>query len=230
MNNLQVLNNTETNVSNMEILKPVENLTTIKNAFNEISKIKNMLLDSKDIVKIKGKNYINKRWFRKLAIAFSISTEIISEKRIVEDDTIIYDFSIRAITPIWRYMEASASCSSTERDFNHLDNDVRATSQTRATNRTISDLIGLWEISYEEVQDSWYQNYSYEKSDEDDTLEDLTDNEMITQKQRNLLIRLVESKYQDEHTRNQLYKQINNLTKEKARITIKQLIEEGVEI
>jgi hypothetical protein len=38
-------------------------------------------------------------------------------------------------------MESSASCSSNERDFNNLNHDVRATAQTRATNRSISDLI-----------------------------------------------------------------------------------------
>ena len=230
MNNLEIVNNAETNISSVEILKPVENLNTIKLAFNEIDNIKNALLDFKDIANIKWKKYINKRWYRKLAIAFSISTEIISEKRIEKWNHIIYDFSIRAISPIGRYMDSSASCCSEERDFTHIENDVRATAQTRATNRAISDLIWLWEISYEEIHDTWYQNYSYENSNKDDSVEVVSDNEMITQKQRRLLIKLVENKYQEEQTRNQLYKQIDSLSKEKARITIKWLLEEWIAI
>jgi uncharacterized protein YejL (UPF0352 family) len=40
------------------------------------------------------------------------------------------------------------------------------------------------------------------------------------------LIKLVESKYQDEQTRNSLYKKIDILNKQEATNTIKQLIEE----
>ena len=217
MNNMQVLNNTEVNTNKLEVLKPVENITAIKLAFVEIEQIKKTLLDSNDIVRIKWKNYINKRGYRKLAIAFSISTEIIKETRIERDNIVIYDFSVRATSPMWRYMEASASCASNERDFNNLENDVRATGQTRATNRAISDLIWLWEVSFEEVNTS-------------NTYNTKTDITVISSKQRNLLIKLVESKYQDEHIRNWLYKKINTLSKQQARNTIKQLIEEWVEI
>lgn len=188
----------------------------------DIEKIKNTLLDSKDIVKIKWKNYINKRWYRKLAIAFNISTKIISENRIIEDDIIIYDFTVRATSQMWRYFESSASCSSNERDFTHLNHDVRATAQTRATNRSISDLIWLWEVSYEEVVSTHETNIEY--------IKESNINEKITQKQRHLLIRLVEAKYQDEWTRNILYKKIDSLSKDEARNTIRWLIEEWVEI
>lgn len=188
----------------------------------DIEKIKNTLLDSRDIVKIKWKNYINKRWYRKLAIAFNISTKIISENRIIEDDVIIYDFTVRATSQMWRYFESSASCSSNERDFTHLNHDVRATAQTRATNRSISDLIWLWEVSYEEVVSTHETNIEY--------IKESNINEKITQKQRHLLIRLVEAKYQDEWTRNILYKKIDSLSKNEARNTIRWLIEEWVEI
>ena len=57
------------------------------------------------------------------------------------DDYFIYEITVRATSPSGRYSEACASCASNERDFTHLENDVRATSQTRATNRAISDLI-----------------------------------------------------------------------------------------
>lgn len=99
------------------------------------------LLEKTDIISIKGKKYINKRGYRKIALCLNISTQVVKEARIVDGENIIYDFTVRAVTALGRYAEASASCSSDERDFNHLQNDVRATSQTRATNRAISDLI-----------------------------------------------------------------------------------------
>ncbi len=49
---------------------------------------------------------------------------------------------------------------------------------------------------------------------------------MITQKQRHLLIKLVESKYQDEQTRSDMYKWIDTLSKQEARFSIRDLIEE----
>ena len=208
MNDLQVLPNTDTNISTTELLA-------------EIDKVKSSILDSKDIVNIKGKKYINKRWYRKIAIAFSISTEVINEQRIIEWEVTIYDFTVRATTPMGRYTEASASCSSEERDFNHLDNDVRATSQTRATNRAISDLVWLWEVSFEEIDNSSNKEIAETKSSTHDEL---------TQKQRTFLIRLVESKYEDEQTRNALYKKIDTLTKQEARETIRWLIDEWVEV
>lgn len=99
------------------------------------------LLDESDTIVIHRKRYINKKGYRKIALSLGINTEVIREERIKEDDTLIYDFTVRASTNLGRYVEASASCSSQERDFNHLQNDVRTTSQTRATNRAISDLI-----------------------------------------------------------------------------------------
>lgn len=229
MKNLETAIKAETNISTMEVLKPVENLQTIKLAFEEIKKIKDMLLDSNDIVKIKGKNYINKRGYRKLAIAFSISTEIVKEVRIVEGEITMYDFTVKAITPIWRYTEASASCSSEERDFNHLNNDVRATAQTRATNRSISDLIWLGEVSYEEISSKHEVKKDYNSNTIKNTSSE-SDDDMITQKQKRFLIRLVEAKYQDEESRNSLYKKIDTLTKTEARDTIKWLIDEWVEV
>lgn len=214
-------------------MKSTELVTNTKISINlvDVEKIKDTLLDTKDIVKIKWKNYINKRWYRKLAIAFNISIKVISEARIVKDDIILYDFTVRSTSPMWRYFESSASCSSNERDFNHLNHDVRATAQTRATNRSISDLIWLWEVSYEEICNNDYEKNKYNKEKINSEINTkFSNHENITQKQKYLLIRLVESKYQDEETRNLLYKKIDSLSKSEARNTIKNLIEEWVEI
>jgi hypothetical protein len=104
-----------------------------------------------------------------------------------------------------------------------LNHDVRATAQTRATNRSISDLIWLWEISFEEISNIW-------NIDSSNKVLETANDDTITWKQKHLLIKLVESKYQDEQTRNALYKKIDSLSKAEARETIRLLIEEGVEI
>ena len=176
-----------------------------------IDDLKNNLLNKDDLVNIKWKTYINKSWYRKIALALNISVEIVTENRIEWEDNFIYDFTVRATNSMWRYIEASGSCCSNEREFNNINHDVRATAQTRATNRAIADLIGLTNIN------TWTTNTT-------------SKNEKLTPKQRLLLVKLVESKYPDEHTRNILYKKIDWLNKEEANNKIKQLKEEWVEI
>lgn len=233
----------------LEVMKPVENLSVVKTALQEIHSITESLLDKqKDFVTIKWKQYITKSWYRKIAIAFSISTEIIKEERIEKGDTFMYDFTVRATSPLGRYTESSSSCSSDEKNFTHLQNDVRATAQTRATNRSISDLIGLWEVSFEKDDNHWekkkqsvweeiktyWQSFIKSEwknvwsSDSHTPTSTIKRNgityEVITHKQKKLLIQLIEQKYQDESTRNDLYKQLDSMTKQEARVQITNML------
>lgn len=48
--------------------------------------------------------------------------------------------------------------------------------------------------------------------------------EPITTKQRHLLIRLIETRYQDEHKRSSLFKRMNILTKTEARFAIQKML------
>lgn len=179
--------------------------------YSSINEIRENILTEKDLVNIKWKTYINKSWYRKIALALNISIQIVSEKRIDQENCFLYDFTVRATNSLWRYVESSSSCASNERDFNNINHDVRATAQTRATNRAIADLIWLAEVitpKYMEVQT----------------------HDAITEKQKTLLTRLVKSKYKDTQMRNNLYKQIALLTKNKANDKIKQLIEEWVTV
>ena len=61
------------------------------------------------------------------------------ENRINFDTYFVYEVTCRATSPNGRYIEACASCASNEKEFSHKENDVRATAQTRASNRSISD-------------------------------------------------------------------------------------------
>ena len=179
--------------------------------YSSINEIRENILTEKDLVNIKWKTYINKSWYRKIALALNISIQVVNEKRIEQETCFLYDFTVRATNSLWRYVESSSSCASDEREFNNLNHDVRATAQTRATNRAIADLIWLTEI----VKAPGVITHS---------------DQWITVKQKSLLTRLVESKYTDTQTRATLYKQIDWLSKDEANTKIKQLIDEWVEI
>lgn len=195
---------------------------TVRDLFKDIMHIKNVLLDKTDIYQVRWKDYINKSWYRKLAIAFNISTKVISEKRIEKNNIIIYDFTVRAFLQSWRYSEASASCSSDEKDNTLSNNDIRAISQTRATNRAISDLIWISELYKTEIvkqeENKLVTNYPR------------TNDEMMTPKQRYLLTKLFESKYKDIEIREEEYKKLDSLTKNQARVTIKEFLDEWVTV
>lgn len=252
------------------ILKPVSTVDNIIETYHEYNRLKDRLLTNSDYQLIRWKKYITKSWYRKFATAFAISTEITRENRVNLNGYFIYEITCRATSPTWRYAESCASCASNERDFTHLENDVRATAQTRATNRAISDLIGTGEISAEEI-DKWLKEKNlfdntrwkgntfipYDETDtgekhyasmknrnsssedlqlweesflpndvinekpksESDSLE-----EPITTKQRHLLIRLIETRYQNEEDRSSLFKRMNILTKTEARFAIQKML------
>ncbi len=252
------------------ILKPITTIENIVDIYREYNRLKDRLLVDSDYQLIRWKKCIKKAGFRKLSTAFWISTEIMRENRVNLDGYFIYEITCRATAPSGRYSEACASCASNERDFTHLENDVRATAQTRATNRAISDLIGTGEISAEEIDewlkeknlpdntqwkintfipyhetDSGKQHYSAMKnsnptSDVTQLWEESflskdevkvksspdsdTSEEPITTKQRHLLIRLIETRYQNEQDRSSLFKRMNILTKTEARFAIQKML------
>ena len=201
------------NIVNVLNTKESTDINIISKAFVELKNLEKKFLDKNDYVNIKWKVYIKKSWFRKLGLILWISTEIVKHERIDKDKYFIHEFIIRATASNGRFTECSWACASNERTYNHIENDTITTAQTRASSRAISDLLGIWEIFYEETN----------------TNNNISSND-ITNKQKNLLIKLVESKYKDEQTRNNLYKKIDTLNKQEAITTIKQLIEEWVEI
>ncbi len=221
------------------VLKPVSSIENIIWAYREYNRLKDSLLIETDYQLIKGKKCIKKSWFRKLATAFGISTEIVRENRINFEKYFVYEITVRATSPSGRYSEACASCASNEKEFSHLENDVRATAQTRGTNRAIADLIGSWEVSAEELdQVPPISNKIQEVKPEIVDTQNLEESEphmkgfvhknnktyespeLMTVKQKNYLIKLIEVRYQDESTRATLFNRLNSLTKIAARDAI----------
>lgn len=255
--------NNEENSNNTLLLKPISTIDDIVKAYEEYNLLKSKLLKYTDYHEIKWKKYIKKSWFRKLATAFWISTQIVKESRINNNEYFIYEITARAISNNWRFSEACASCASNERSFNHLENDVRATAQTRATNRAIADLIWSWEVSAEEVgnevividdkeensdkhvrnsrtslvkNNDWFEidERIFTNLEEEDIEQPKAyvhkentsywNDDLITTKQRLLLIKLIENKYNDEKTKSSLIIQLEFLTKKEASIEIKKMI------
>lgn len=130
-------------------------------------------LDSSDFqkVKINGKEtaFKKKSAWRKIATAFNISDEVI-EKEIIRDDNyqiISATFYVKATAPNGRSGIGTASCSifdkvknsdmdqpsnfELRKRFNNAENDVIGTAHTRAKSRAISDLVGMGEVSAEEM-------------------------------------------------------------------------------
>lgn len=102
--------------------------------------------------------FAKKSAWRKIATAFDLDVTIVGEEVERDHDGKILRAKViaRATAPSGRAMDGDGYCT---RDEFHgkrgknpkLENDLRATATTRAKNRAISDLVGMGEISAEEV-------------------------------------------------------------------------------
>jgi hypothetical protein len=104
--------------------------------------------------------FVKKSGWRKIARAFNLSVMVISVR--VERDAdgmpTRAETIARAQAPNGQVSDADGYCSADEKRFENakgrmkLENDLRATATTRAKNRAISDLVGMGEVSAEEVE------------------------------------------------------------------------------
>ncbi|HZW54984.1 MAG TPA: hypothetical protein VFF30_01710 [Nitrososphaerales archaeon] len=151
------------------VVKP---LVQTKDAITDLKAfqdLKAQLLSNSDYQAIQGKNFIKKSGWRKLALVFNISDEVVyQDKQTREDGSFVWTFRVRAIAPNGRYTEAVAGCDSKERKFSHMEHDVEATAHTRAKSRAISDLIGAGETSAEEMDYDAELDYSQRVEQEEE--------------------------------------------------------------
>jgi len=131
------------------------------------------LLDETDYQMIKGKRAKKKSAWRKLATAFKISDEIVSEELTFDEvnQIVTARYKVRATLPNGRSTIGVGVCSIYDKirysgqyadsetpsnfvlrgRFSHAEHDVPSTAHTRAKNRAIADLIGAGEVSAEEL-------------------------------------------------------------------------------
>lgn len=153
----------------------------IVQAFEAYTRLCSKLLTADDYQRIGDKQFRKKSAWRKLAVAFGVSTEIISRDyerndrgRIVRAEVVV-----RATAPNGRSWDGVGACDAFERcceknckkkswnnhtccdvdcdgmsHFSKSQHDIPATAATRAGNRACADLFGMGEVSAEEVADA----------------------------------------------------------------------------
>ncbi len=117
-----------------------------------------ILTGDNDIVHIKGRPFITRQGWRKIALAFNITTEIIGTAPIHNpervSETLGYVIQVRAVAKNGRFAVEIAACEKSEfKDPKEATtHNIITKATTRAVNRAISDLVGGGEISAEELE------------------------------------------------------------------------------
>jgi len=192
------------------LLKPLADNDYIIRVWNNFNDLKLKLLDESDFVEVKGEKYARKSAFRKLALAFGISTEIVGQERITINDQDAYLITVKAVAPNLRYMTAVASCHEAERKFNK-PSDVRAIAETRATNRAIANLIGWAAPSAEEIIGDDGAVYAPPLGSYDEP-----DPNLMTDRQKKLLEQLIIQRNSDPDERENALGMVVGLSKKDA--------------
>lgn len=166
------------------ITRPAAPLSAITQAFHDYEQVRNQILDPRsDFQSIGRRSHPKKSAWRKLAVAFNVTCELLSREyeRDAEGQIIRAEVVVRATAPGGRFMDGLGSCDLREKccdsrrcrngarghrhcdqvdghdpvmHFSHPQHDIPATAMTRATNRACSDLFGFGEVSAEEIQDA----------------------------------------------------------------------------
>jgi hypothetical protein len=145
-----------------EVIKPLDP-DALVDSFRSYQELLPRLLTDADYQEAgRGKRFVKKSGWRKIATAFDLDVQIV--RSVVDrDDTGTpqrAEVIARAIAPSGRSMDGDGYCDIAEDRFSgprgntsKLENDLRATATTRAMNRAISGLVGMGEVSAEEVSE-----------------------------------------------------------------------------
>jgi hypothetical protein len=117
------------------------------------------LIGPNDIQVDGGREFKKKSAWRKLQRHFTISTAVVSvTEKFVQNDAgesiFVAIVTVRAMAPWGQYAEAVGACATDEESGQRVITiaDALATAETRATNRSVSNLIAMGEVSAEEIQ------------------------------------------------------------------------------
>lgn len=136
-----------------QVVMPLVTPEQAKAQWKTYEAVKAAILDESDYQIIRGKKFPKKSAFRKLAVFFGLNDEIIEKERVDRDDsTFTWGYTVRATAPNGRYTTGVGLCDSREKQFAHVEHDVKSTAHTRAKNRAISDMVAGGEVSAEEVE------------------------------------------------------------------------------
>lgn len=150
---------TPTEITETALMDIGVNVDTAVEQWNAYQELCGKLLDESDYQVYQqggtSKRFPKKSAFFKLGRAFNVDTEIIKkeEYRHPKNNRVIdVEFTVKATLPNGRSVVATGSCDKYEKGKSSASaHDLRATAETRATNRAISKLIGSGDVSYEEL-------------------------------------------------------------------------------
>jgi len=205
------------------IAKPdVKGALEIMRAFQEL---KQKVLDANDMVTISGKQYTKRSGWRKIAMAFNISTEIVKIEREKIDNVYVVRVIARATAPGGRISEEAGVCDSTEFERGNLQgtlHNIETKAVTRAINRAISNLVGGGEVSAEEILKGPDEVVKEREIKEEPQKEPAT--ELITTKQINFLNNLMKDPEVQELVNKMLNgRKLSELTKNEASVIIEEI-------
>ena len=137
-----------------DLMVVTPNLTGAVETMKAFQDLKTKLLDASDTVEIQGKKYIKRSGWRKIALAFNITTEIVSVEHEKIGDIYVVRVKARAVAPNGRVSEEIAACDSSEfrGSIAPSIHNIETKAATRAINRAISNLVGGGEVSAEELE------------------------------------------------------------------------------
>lgn len=148
----------EVRPASREVLMPMDTEQVIA-GMKAYQQLLQGLLDASDWQGTGDDKFLKKSGWRKIARAFNLSVTRVSSKieRDHDGNPIRAEVVARAMAPNGQVQDGDGYCSVDEPRFasakgrQKLENDLRATATTRAKNRAISDLVGMGEVSAEEV-------------------------------------------------------------------------------
>lgn len=99
------------------------------------------------------RRFLKRSGWRKIAFWYGLDLELVREEleRDERGEVIRAHVVARARHPNGRYADGDGGCSRTERRFAKPEHDIAAVAVTRATNRSIANLVGAGDLSAEEL-------------------------------------------------------------------------------
>jgi hypothetical protein len=153
------MNDTKTLAVNQEaehilpaIVMPAVSPAEAVAAWKQYEQLKKSIAVDSDIQSIQGRDFYKKSYWRKIATFFNLSVEIVDEKHEeIAEGNIFWSFTCKATAPNGRYAIGTGSCDQMEKGRKNSLHNTRASAETRAFNRAVSNLVGGGEVSAEEV-------------------------------------------------------------------------------
>lgn len=111
------------------------------------------LIGENDVQKEGGRTFKKKSAWRKLARHFNISTAVVNVQKESVGEAFLATVTVRASAPWGQYAESVGACGTDEATGRRTITiaDAVATAETRATNRAVSNLVAMGEVSAEEM-------------------------------------------------------------------------------